>query len=623
MEVLLVVLVGLLVWILVSVNRLRIRIDLLEYAVVQIRSKSVSVPTPAKSSGVSQITQSSSDKFAQNEPQKQVATTTQLTAVDFRQNNEQMIDRFLAWLAHDWPMKVGGGLLIIAVGWFVSLAFVNDWISPTGRVALGLVFGLALLVGGFVRTRAVRVQGNVLMIVGAITVLVAILSGALLYEIFPEGLALVVMLGVVALIMIEAARQKSTALGFAMLAIGAIVPLFVIDSVSINSIFLYLFVLVAGTLWVVRVLPERLLSLVALLVVFGYALGYNAISPFDETFANLLFALAFIALFYAANLTTIIAARAASRVDIIVAGGVGALFWLFMWLVLPEPMVSISLIMGALVFAIGAFAVWNLARSGNAMVIYSAVAFVMLAVATALELDSHALVVALAVEIGVLLGAMLYLSAHQNKNLIGSTGAVLFGLPVFLSLEIVGDMFRRIDRGVWQEPVRALNGFEMSSGKYVPASLGDLVPDLFVVLIICFIAGALGLLAMRNIGLVGDLVTKKSYLTNVRIFWAIAGAFAMIFVWAIAHIVIEVDAVATMTALIIYTVVGVKFYIGGVKNDYKPYRIVAGLLFAVVLSRLFMVEFWALGTAMKVITFFVIGILFISTSFLAKSKKLE
>ena len=48
----------------------------------------------------------------------------------------------------NWLARVGVLALILGVAFFLKLAFDNDWIGPTGRVALGAVGGLALLVAG-------------------------------------------------------------------------------------------------------------------------------------------------------------------------------------------------------------------------------------------------------------------------------------------------------------------------------------------------------------------------------------------------------------------------------------------------------------------------------------------
>ena len=48
----------------------------------------------------------------------------------------------------NWLARVGVLALILGVAFFLKLAFDNDWIGPTGRVALGAVGGLAMLGAG-------------------------------------------------------------------------------------------------------------------------------------------------------------------------------------------------------------------------------------------------------------------------------------------------------------------------------------------------------------------------------------------------------------------------------------------------------------------------------------------
>ena len=48
----------------------------------------------------------------------------------------------------NWMARVGIIALIVGVGFFLKLAFDNNWVGDTGRVALGILGGLALLGAG-------------------------------------------------------------------------------------------------------------------------------------------------------------------------------------------------------------------------------------------------------------------------------------------------------------------------------------------------------------------------------------------------------------------------------------------------------------------------------------------
>ena len=48
----------------------------------------------------------------------------------------------------NWLARIGALALVIGVGFFLKFAFDNNWIGPTGRIVLGIIGGLILLLGG-------------------------------------------------------------------------------------------------------------------------------------------------------------------------------------------------------------------------------------------------------------------------------------------------------------------------------------------------------------------------------------------------------------------------------------------------------------------------------------------
>ncbi|MBI4337858.1 MAG: DUF2339 domain-containing protein [Chloroflexi bacterium] len=63
------------------------------------------------------------------------------------------LERIRGWdweqvLGGNWFARIGALALIIGVGFFLKLAFENNWIGETGRVILGMVVGVALLGAG-------------------------------------------------------------------------------------------------------------------------------------------------------------------------------------------------------------------------------------------------------------------------------------------------------------------------------------------------------------------------------------------------------------------------------------------------------------------------------------------
>ena len=78
---------------------------------------------------------------------------------DLRDLEERFAGRAMAW--------IGGAALVGAAVFFLSLAFSRGWIGEELRVAIGLVVGIAALVGGAVMfDRKTPLMGNVLVAVG-------------------------------------------------------------------------------------------------------------------------------------------------------------------------------------------------------------------------------------------------------------------------------------------------------------------------------------------------------------------------------------------------------------------------------------------------------------------------
>src|SRR4051812_40446289 len=69
-------------------------------------------------------------------------------------------DRFVEWLKDNWLLKLGALLLLMGFGWLVTYAFLNNWIGPMGRIALGLSAGALILALGSWRMRAFVTQGS-------------------------------------------------------------------------------------------------------------------------------------------------------------------------------------------------------------------------------------------------------------------------------------------------------------------------------------------------------------------------------------------------------------------------------------------------------------------------------
>jgi len=78
---------------------------------------------------------------------------------------------------------------------------------------------------------------------------------------------------------------------------------------------------------------------------------------------------------------------------------------------------------------------------------------------------------------------------------------------------------------------------------------------------------------------------------------------------------------AIFVSLVIYTVAGMALYVRGVTVKSDSIKWWGGLLIALVVGRLLLIDIWNMEIAGRIVTFIVIGLLLISTAFISKFNK--
>ena len=143
-------------------------------------------------------------------PHAEVLTTP--AGVQYHQTSPPQHNPFAEWVKEDFMVKLGAFLLLLALGWFVSYAFANDWIGPVGRITLGLLIGVAFLCAGVWRIKKYIHQGGIFTVLGATTVLLTIFAARELYDFFTPLSALALMFGTVVFVAFVSVRYNSQAL---------------------------------------------------------------------------------------------------------------------------------------------------------------------------------------------------------------------------------------------------------------------------------------------------------------------------------------------------------------------------------------------------------------------------
>src|SRR6202035_5375899 len=98
-----------------------------------------------------------------------------------------------------WLNRIGIAAVLIGVSYFLKFAFDNNWIGPTGRVVIGLLAGVAIVIWSErFRSRGYRVFSYSLKAVGIGILYLSLYAAFQVYSLVPSGVAFVMMLAVTA-----------------------------------------------------------------------------------------------------------------------------------------------------------------------------------------------------------------------------------------------------------------------------------------------------------------------------------------------------------------------------------------------------------------------------------------
>ena len=495
---------------------------------------------------------------------------------------------FMEWLKEDIFMKLGALLLLIAFGWFVSYAFMNNWIGPMGRIVLGLLVGLIFMMLGVWRIQTRLHQGSIFVVLGSTTVLLTIFAARHAYEFFTPEIALAVMFLSVAFVAFVAVRYRHQKLALAGLILGGIAPLLTNTDPNVFGIFSYLLVLVAGSLLVMYAIDAVALPLTAFLIVTLYGVPYltGFMSGGDSAIA-LMFAFVFTIIFFISNIVSILKRTddQSRVVHLFLAAGTGLYLTAWIAVAVDPQWRSLMDVAWALAFAFGAFVVYLRTADRVPFYIYSAVSLGLIAIATAAELDGPVLTIAYTVEVTALLvaGGLVF----RDYGLINKISGLYIG-PMVLSL---ADMGARS----WRDGFLHAEFFSLC------------------VLMLCLWISAVVIFDRRP----KDEEIDTDGATILGVF---GGIYAAILCWLVTHSIFP-DDFATGVSLFVYTASGIILYVMGQSIDKPVLRIVGGTFVGLVVGRLLLFDVWAMELAGRIITFFVIGILLISTAFITKMNK--
>lgn len=500
------------------------------------------------------------------------------------------VDKFVSWLKDDWPLKFGVLLLLFGFGWFATYAFAHNWIGPMGRITLGVMAGVLFLALGSWRIKKFLHQGGAFLVLGSTTILLSIFAAREFYDIFTPFSALSVMFLSTAFVAFVSVKYNNRSLALASLILAGVAPL--LTNAPTNDyvgLFTYLLVVVLGAIWITILTNRRELTAAALMLLVFYSLPH--LSSYSSVSADkgvlLLFIYAFSSIFFLTNISALIRLKGKEIIpDVITAGGNGLL--LLAWILNAAQDEWKSLIISAwmIVFVAGSYLIYKFNNNKIAFYTYAGLGVAMLVAATSAELSGASLTIAYAIESAVV-SLVIYYALKDLK--VASQAAVLLVGPVWLSFESF--VSRAWYHGVFNK-------------------------DFFVLLTMATISFVLGLLFWQE---------KKKFndptIFNIGpILIKVGSVYVYALIWKALHIAIVEGDIATMISLLIYTLVGIFTYFYGKLESKKTFMLYGGIMLGCVIARLFIVDVWEMELTGKIVTFFLLGALLVSTAFIGKKK---
>lgn len=216
-----------------------------------------------------------------------------------------------------WFNVAGIVTLLFAVAFFLKYAYENSWIGPRGRVAIGVMSGVAsILVGEITRRRGHRVFSQGLAGGGIAALYLSFFFSFRLYELIEIGPAFALMVAAAAAGAALSVAQNSLTVAFLSVLGAYLTPVLLSTGQdAAEFLFAYLTIVALAVLGIAFFKRWRALEILAFLGTYGLYGGWHAEYYSRERLAVALVGLAvffthFLLIFYANNL----ARRTASRV---------------------------------------------------------------------------------------------------------------------------------------------------------------------------------------------------------------------------------------------------------------------------------------------------------------------
>jgi hypothetical protein len=272
--------------------------------------------------------------------------------------------------------------------------------------------------------------------------------------------------------------------------------------------------------------------------------------------------------------------------DLLTAVGIGILLILWIMETGFQDWQGLLLSGWAVVFVCGAFLLFRYTGKQEPLFVYAGVSAGMIAAALSAELDGATLSIALVSEISL--------------------------IPV-LSYFVLRDISVAI-KASWLHVITAIIAFA-SVQSYPWYGAKVLNEDFFVLLLSGVFMIATGAYLYFEMKRTSASSTMKNVVPALCSYGSVV---LYTLIWLSFGIAYPDDPIAIMLSLLIYSLSGLVFYFIGTIRQKRGLRIYGSFVLGFVVARVLLVDVWSMELSMRIVTFFLLGALFISTAFWGK-----
>ena len=369
---------------------------------------SASVPVTSEAAAVPQETPDTLEPLRYRAPEA--------PEIAFRIDWEQVLGR-------NWFAIIGGIAVVLGLGFFLKLAFDNNWINDIGRIALGVVVGIGFLGVGEYAQRRVPRWAQAVTASGTAILYLTIYAAFGLYQMISPTAAFLLLAVVVTVAVLLALRYESLVIALLGLVGAFISPVLLGPDLPDERLALvYILIVDVGILAISTFRNWRWLTLVGLVGSYGiFAYWMLEVTGFNPVFAQIALTGIFLTFAAATPLFHILWRRMPGATDLSLMSLNAVVYFALTTAILWDDYEGwFGLIAFGLTALYGLIALAALKRSGvpaRTAVFALGIAAVFLTMAFPLQFSGYSVAIAWAAQGAVMVWMSFYLGTLADKGL--------------------------------------------------------------------------------------------------------------------------------------------------------------------------------------------------------------